>query len=266
MDLQLHGTSLAELKQVFEKNAPYRCSQSWDLRKDSNTFLHHSVLQDCFSYPWRQETSPDTAYMNVFLRAVYKNNRVVYLNMKGLPDYHNPTNRLSFYKYIDTAYTDSVLNAYNKKHHTAFTSQDLYEDDLEEFVVFPGFMPPEFIKDSNGVVLDMIRQPFLSWYVMQDISLIKKRDHPALVKMCKSLNPTRKAYGALYLYTLQKLKVPLSTEEKQLIETISHSNEITKYSPGGCSGSQPKKINTFLTRKELEHLSEIIILEGELAR
>jgi len=256
-DVQAHKTSMIQLKALFSKHPSYIDETDYTTRHSNEACFGQRIEKADFHY-----TLADSIIRRMFVQVIYKNDQVHYIKIEGMqPDSMQKQETWQVvYRYIDTAYTHQVLKAYNQKHQTDFTWKDLYEDDLDEFVVLPGFMAPNILKDSNGAEIGLApAEPFLSRYIMDFLPLIKKRDHHAMVKMCQSPNPARKAYGALCLYTLQQLKEPLTSGERQLIETISHSNEVTKYSPGGCYSSHPKKLSTFLTKMDLKHYATVII-------
>ena len=254
-DVHLHSASLSELKAVINKNAANLNTSPdfWYFKLDTTTFLNLSVLQDCFSYKVLQGAHQDTLEKWFRLRAVYKNDQVVYLWLDDDPYLTFWSTKTPVYKFVDTAYNTALLGTYNKVHQTDFTWRDLYEDTLNEYQIIPGLQVPR-LEDTNEDG-DIINGDYTTtWQMELFLPLIKNRDHKSILRNCRSFNPTRQAFGAACLYALQKKGEPLSKEEKQLLKTIRRSSETSTYR-SGCVGHPHTKLSEILTKKELETFS-----------
>ena len=257
--------STSQLRKALQKQALNNFEDICGDPRDTTLYLNHSKLNRCFGYSTPAGEN-STTFREMIVRAIYKGEQIRYVRIEER--IYDPKERLykydTLFRYVDSSYTAGILNAYNALHHSDLTWRDVYEDNLNKFVIFPGFRAPNIIKDSNGVEIGLADEPFLSVYMMKFLPLIKQRDHGTIVKNCKSINPTRKAYGAVCLYVLQQMKEPLTNEEKQLLKNICQSNETTNFSPGGCYGPSSKKTNTILTKKNLDLWTDAVIREGQL--
>jgi hypothetical protein len=262
-DVRENVASTSQLRKALQKQDLNKFENICDDPWDTTLYLKHTKLNRCFGYSTPVGEN-GTIFREMIVRAIYKGEQIRYVRIEER--IYDQKERLykydTLFRYIDSSYTAGILYAYNNLHHSDFTWRDLYEDNLDVFVIFPGLRAPNIIKDSNGVER-LVDEPSLSRYMMKFLPLIKKRDHGTIVQHCKSFNPTRKAYGALCLYVLQQIKEPLTNEEKQLLKNICQSNETTEFS-SGCYHWNSKKINTILTKNELSIMANAVMMEGQL--
>lgn len=249
-EIRSNCTSTYDLKKVIQKHASFRDYQNWSHSDDTITYLYHKKLFECYRFK-TPRANGDTANKLVFLYVTYKDDQVGYVKIDAsyydydLNKFFSPV----LYKYIDSAYSASILAVYNTKHNTDFTWQDLFEDDLDRFCVDVGLSTPhpdDF--DSTGFPTPYFG---LSYQIKQCLPLILNKDHKTIIRYCKSFNPTRKAYGAVCLFSIQKMGEPLTVEEKKLLRSIKKSSETSDYS-SGCFVTRDKKLKKFLTTEELE--------------
>lgn len=214
---------------------------------DTAALLGHTL----YSQEYRYNSSIVT------LKAIYKGAELGYVCVTG-------DDKDTLFKYVDSAYTARVLNDYNTANHTNFTWVDLYEDDLNYFNGLPGLyekpkpLTPEEIE--KGILRDDTAQARTT---KEYEPLLINRDHSTIIKHCKSFNPARKAYGAFCLYILKKEGVPLSNEENDLFEQISHSNEKTELT-AGCLGYKNVRLSSFLCREHLDPTCEELQTPADL--
>jgi hypothetical protein len=218
-DVRENVASTSQLRKALQKQALNKFENICDRDWDTTLYLKHTKLNRCFAYSTAVGEN-GTIFKEMIVRAIYNGEQIGYVRIEER--IYDQKVRLYKYdtllRYVDSSYTAGILNAYNTIHHSDFTWRDLYEDNLDEFVIFPGFRAPNIIKDSNGVEIGLADEPSLSLYMMKFLPLIIKRDHGTIVQYCKSINPTRKAYGALCLYVLQQIKEPLTNEESSCLK------------------------------------------------
>jgi len=251
-DVKAHATSVSELKTVLQKHAFSRDTDNhWFVLADTNTYLNHQLLFDCFRYDNRL----------VFLRAVYKNDKVAYLLLDSQNYTATRSNDDTLFKYVDLDYTTNILAAYNRAHQTDFTWQDLYEDELTRWVDgLPELLEPlidrnvatEEDGEMGRVRIEGNGPPYATTLFRP---LLLKRNHAAIVRSARSFNPVRKAYGGYCLFILEIMGERLSDEEKQLFSTISQSKEIITVNIGCFVRKAP--ISSLFTKQELEGFANV---------
>jgi hypothetical protein len=159
------------------------------------------------------------------------------------------------FKYVDSTYANKVLTPYNNTHNTDFTWGDLYEDHLYYFTGLPNLYEKrkrrEEATEKDFATGNVWGWGEPAWVTTQYEPLLVNRDHKTLIKHCKSFNPARKAYGAYCLYIFKKDGVPLSEEENDLFELISHSNETVEFH-AGCLAFRKVRLSSFLCREHLD--------------
>lgn len=241
----------------MQKHAIFRDYQNWSHSNDTATYLQHKKLFECYRFKTLRANG-DTANKLVFLWVTYKDDQVGYVKIEDSYYDYDSSKSLShiLLKHIDSLYTNSVLAAYNTKHNTDFTWQDLYEDDYSRYNIGGGLSVPHADDfDSTGFPTPYFG---LTYEIRDCLPMILNKDHKAIIRYCKSFNPTRNAYGAVSLYTMQKMGEPLSTEEKQLLKTIRQSSKTTDYS-SGCFVTRNKKLKDILVTRELEYVYTIAL-------
>lgn len=257
-DVQGNCSSTSRLKKILQKHAPYQdINNNWSHSTDTTAFLQNKKLFECFRYK-TPLANGDTSHKLVFLFATYKNDQVGYIRIEN--DHYDHANnkfvRNLLFKYIDTVYTDRILSNYNTMNGTDFSWPDLFEDDLDRYCTDVGLpipQPDDF--DSTGIPTPYFG---LSYEIKECLPMILNKDHQAIIRYCKSFNPTRNAFGAASLYAMQKMGEPLSTEEKQLLEKIRKSPAKTDCSTG-CLVTRDKKLKDILTKSELENVYRIAV-------
>lgn len=216
-DVQAHKSSMTQLEALFSKHPSFI-----DVSNGINRELLGLQLDKAdFHY-----TLADSIVRRIFVHVIHKNEQVGYIRISGTR-YDSSLKQETWqvvYKYVDSAYTNQILNAYNQKHQTQFTWKDLYEDSCKNFSVRPvNLVCTDYVYDPAGNVIEPI---FISQQMKQEFyPLIKKRDHNAIIRNCLSFNPYRKAYGAVCLYALQQLGEPLSKTETHLLKECRRSKE-----------------------------------------
>jgi len=224
-DVQAHKTSMTQLMALFSKHPSYIDASDYDYNE---ALLGQRIKKADFHY-----TLADSIVRGMTVQVIYKKDQVGYIKISG--ERYDKSTKLSTwevaYTYIDTPYTNQVLNAYNKKHQTQFTWKDLYEDSCMNFSVRPiNLVYTDYVYDPAGNVIEPV---FISERMKQEFyPLIKKRDHNAIIKNCLSFNPYRIAYGAVCLYALQQLGEPLSKTEKHLLRKCRRCSEKIMYTTG----------------------------------
>ena len=224
-DVQAHKTSMTALKALFSKHPSYIDETDYDY---NDALLDQRVEKADFHY-----TLADSIMRRMVVQVIHKNDQVGYIRISGML-YDSMQKQETWqvaYKYVDTAYTNLVLDAYNTKHHARFTWQNLYEDSCKAFVMSTWNSDHrDSAFDAEGNLrreITLSRPMKLEFY-----PLIKKRDHNAIIKNCLSFNPNRKAYGAVCLYALEQLGEPLSKKEKHVLKQCRQSREKIYYASG----------------------------------
>ena len=247
-DVQAHKTSMTALKALFSKHPSYIDETDYT-RGYNEALLGQRVEKADFHY-----TLADSIVRRMVVHVIYKNDQVGYIKIEG-DRYDSTLKKESWqvaYTYVDTAYTNQVLGAYNTKHHTQFTWQDLYEDSCRSFAVSPvNLVRRDYLYDPEGNVIEPV---LISQQMKQEFyPLIKKRDHNAIIKNCLSFNPNRKAYGAVCLYALQQLGEPLSKTEKHLLKQCRRCRDKVVYASGDTDNLE--KIRSLLGSNK--HMREL---------
>lgn len=226
-DVQAHKTSFIGLKALFSKHPSYIDETDYS-RGYNDALLGQRMEKADFHY-----TLADSIVRRMTVQVIHKNDQVGYIKIEGMR-YDSVKKQEVWqiaYRYVDTAYTNQVLAAYNKKHHTQFTWNDLYEDSCKGFIMSTwnsDHRDSAFDAEGNLRREITISKPMkLEFY-----PLIKKRDHNDIIKNCQSFNPYRKAYGAVCLYALQQLGEPLSKTEKRLLKQCRRCQEKILYTTG----------------------------------
>ncbi|MBO9204589.1 MULTISPECIES: hypothetical protein [Niastella] len=221
-DVQAHKTSMTQLRALFSKHPSYE-----DASEFGYNFAMLGQRTDKAEFHY---TLADSITRRMTVETTYKKDQVGYIKIKG--QYYDKTAGTfiwqTAYTYVDTPFTNQMLEAYNKIHQTQFTWKDLYEDSCKGFFInMSGSDFADSAFDAEGNFKDRIilsRPMKLEFY-----PLIKRRDHNAIIKNCLSFNPARKAYGAVCLYALQQLGEPLSKTEKHLLRKCRRCREKVLY-------------------------------------
>lgn len=236
-DVRENTNSVTLLMNVLQKHADYRDTlNSWWY--DTAALLGHTLYMQDYRY--------NSSIVTV--KAIYRNEHLAYVNV--INDKWKSGDTL--FRYVNAGYTARVLDDYNSLHHTDFTWHDLYEDYLNYFEGLPGLYEVPKPLTPEEMEKGILRDDTAKVRTTKEYEpLLVKRDHKTIIKNCKSFNPARKAYGAFCLYILKNEGVPLSEEEKDLFEQISHSKEKTALI-GGCLVYRNVKLSSFLNREYLD--------------
>jgi hypothetical protein len=172
----------------------------------------------------------------------YKDSNVLYIKIEEWRDDSGPNfpNMLTrnvrcdtSIKYVDTTAINELINPYNKMSHTDFTWKDLYEDSTSSFGSGCGF-----ISLPTPSLRNIIR-------------LTKNGDRASIIRLCKGFSYQMQAYGALGLYFLKRKGIILDTEEKNLLNRISQSDQMI-FTCEGDDYMGWEKLSAVFTDKRLD--------------
>ena len=219
---------------------------------ESAGLMGHKKIWQRILYSRRDWAQDSVIYTEVYVKAVYKGEKLRYVQVVE----HYNIDHTGFFetrelmKYVDSSYANRILLAYNENHETYFDWKDLFEDDHRYFEFFGDVVAVEYYDHPDGSGRDSV---LVSGGLRTFWPMIRDRDHIAVMKNCKSINPVRKAYGLVCLYVWQQRGEILSLEELRLLRSIVKMNDTITYK-SGCKVNPIATIGKVLTEENLQRL------------
>lgn len=208
-----------------------------EFKNDNNKWVQPKVFlgAKAFYHSFRLKDSASIyGWLHSFpVRVIYLDDKVLYLSivrtevMDGKKIVSD-----TIYRYVDSLYSAKFLTQFNTENGTIFTWRDLFEDNINYFIIEPGI---GFWKEN---------EPKTIWEEIY-VPMLKRKDHAAIQKECKSFNPVRRAYGAFALYNLQKAGKKLSPAEVVMLNNITTSKTPIDFSQG-CDNYSDKPTDEVL--------------------
>ncbi|MCS3799387.1 hypothetical protein [Niastella sp. OAS944] len=129
------GSTTAFLKELKTRTAEKNSNGFRGSFDESAGLMGHTRILQRLLYSRRDWARDSIIYTEVFVKAVYKGEKLGYVQMV---EHYNIDNTGLFetrelMKYVDSAYANRLLQPYNKKHEMNLDWKDLYEDELDSF-------------------------------------------------------------------------------------------------------------------------------------